>query len=261
MKAEDVAQALRRTYDTQSSAIVFEVTDSLGKARKTGREADAIAVNFWESRGLEVFGFEIKVSRSDWQRELQMPAKADAHFVRCDRWYLVTPKRAGHETPIARPSEIPGPWGWVEVTDAGKIEERKKAPKLVPSVQFDKRFAFALIRAASKMDRAEITRQVERRVKASEQDFTARVNTAAARLLKPEVEVDAELMTALREAFGPSLGWLAKPSIVSAIKLLRAVIDNGKYQSFNDVASELRKAADQVERAGLALEAATGDSK
>ena len=34
-----------------------------------GRYADAIAMNLWPSRGLAVHGFEIKISRGDWQRE------------------------------------------------------------------------------------------------------------------------------------------------------------------------------------------------
>lgn len=256
MKTEDVAEALRRAYDQQSSAIVFEVTDSLGNARKTGRQADAIAVTFWESRGLETLGFEIKVSRSDWQRELQMPAKADAHFVRCDRWHLVTPKRKGHETPIAQPSEIPGPWGWLEITDKGAVEVRKKAPKLVPSVQFDKRFAFALIRAAAKMDGKAISKEVDRRVKAAETEFTERVNAAAARLVRPDVDIDEPLMKALREAFGPSLNWLGKPDVVEAIKQFRAITGTRRYQKFDEVAADLRTAADQIERAALAFQAA-----
>lgn len=35
------------------------------------RSADALAFNFWTSRGLAVHGYEVKVSRSDWLRELK----------------------------------------------------------------------------------------------------------------------------------------------------------------------------------------------
>jgi len=250
MKADEVREHLRRIYNRPESAIMFEVTDGLGRGRRTGRLADAIAVSFWESRGLYIEGLEIKVSRSDWQRELQMPAKADAHFVRCDHWWLVTPQKKGHETPIAKIEEIPGPWGWMEITAKGEQVIRKKAPTMIPPVQFEKRFAFALIRAAVKGEYERIEREVKRRVAAEKGDFTESVNRAASLLVKPANDTaDAELMTALREAFGPSIAWLAKPKVVAAIKSMRAINEGRTHADFASAAKRLRDAADLVDRA------------
>ena len=38
------------------------------------RIADAIAFDCWESKGLEIHGHEVKVSRSDWLTEMRDPA-------------------------------------------------------------------------------------------------------------------------------------------------------------------------------------------
>lgn len=254
MKAEDVRRALQGHFSAGHQAIMFEVSDGVGHNRRTARLADAIGVGFWESRGMDVEGFEIKVSRSDWIREVQMPAKSNAHFVRCDRWWLVTPRRRGDQAPIAKAAEIPGPWGWMEITPAGKCEVVKKAPKLVPSVQFDKAFAFALIRAAAKYDAQLIAEEVARRVALAETGFTQRVNAQAAQLANPRRPVvDAPLMGKLREAFGPSIDWLGDEKVVEAIKAVRALSEARRYEAFGATATALREAADKVQRAADAL--------
>lgn len=249
MKAEEICAALRRHHSGHSQAIVFEVPDGVGNSKRTQRTADAIVINFWESRGLEIEGFEIKVERSDWQRELQMPAKADAHFVRCDRWWLVTPQASAPKGGVARAEEIPGPWGWMVITAKGEVQVLKKAPKLVPSVKFEKAFAFALVRAAARHRREEIAKEVERKVAERADDFTASVNAAAARLVKPAA-VDSSLQLKLREAFGPSLAWLEDQAIVDAIKAVRTMVP---LNTMRDQASALREAAAKIEAAAEAL--------
>jgi len=44
------------------------------------RTADYVAMDLWPSKGLALHGHEIKVSRSDWLRELKEPEKA-AEFI------------------------------------------------------------------------------------------------------------------------------------------------------------------------------------
>lgn len=259
MKAEDVKERLQAQFAGHHQAILFEVGDGLGRGRKTARVADAIGINFWESRGLDVSGFEIKVQRGDWLREVQMPGKGNAHFVRCDRWWLVTPARRASETPIAKPSEIPGPWGWMEVQKTGDAIVRKEAPKLVPSVPFDRAFAFSLIKAAARYDKDAVTAEVRRRMGEFETNFTQRVNAQAAQLAQPHKDhVDEPLMAALREAFGPRIRWLAKEKVVAAIQAWMQVRDT-RLDRMTDVAKSLREAADKLERAAGAVEALTGE--
>ena len=79
------------------------------------RTADALAIDTWPSKGLELHGFEVKCSRSDWLAELRQPDKAEAFRRYCDRWWLVTSDRT-----IVR-DDLPDGWGhmtmatqWVE---------------------------------------------------------------------------------------------------------------------------------------------------
>lgn len=68
-------------------AFVPKVRDAAGFSAT--RTIDAIAMSLWPSRGLELHGHEIKVSRSDWLRELKEPEKAEAFSSVVDRWWLV----------------------------------------------------------------------------------------------------------------------------------------------------------------------------
>ena len=43
----------------------------------------------WPSRGLYLHGFEIKVHRNDWLRELKNPAKAEEIAGYCHFWWVV----------------------------------------------------------------------------------------------------------------------------------------------------------------------------
>jgi len=179
-----------------------------------------------------------------------MPEKANAHFVRCDRWWLVTPRRANSQSPIAKAGEIPGPWGWMAIDPKGEVIVYKKAPKLVPAVQFDRAFAFALVRAAARHDREAIKREVDKRMAERKDDFTQRVNSAAARIARPESNVNEALMAKLREAFGPSISWIGEQAVVDAIKAVHQLRSHG---SLHEAVKSLREVADKVDRAVEAL--------
>lgn len=81
-----------------------------GAAFNANRTFDAIAIALWPSRGLTIDGFEVKVSRSDWQRELAQPEKAEDACKLVDRFSIVAPKG------VVYASEVPPTWGLLEVT-------------------------------------------------------------------------------------------------------------------------------------------------
>lgn len=87
---------------------------------------DFLAVACWQSDSYVVHGYEIKVSRSDWLRELKSPRKADMSMGRCDHWWLAAP--AG----ILKPGELPEGWGYVEISESGRARAKEKAPALRP---------------------------------------------------------------------------------------------------------------------------------
>ncbi len=79
------------------------------------RTFDAVAVSLWTSRGLTIDAFEVKVTRSDWQRELGKPQKAEDACRLVDRFWIVAPAGVVHD------GELPPTWGLMEVT-AGKVD-------------------------------------------------------------------------------------------------------------------------------------------
>jgi hypothetical protein len=70
------------------------------------RTADYVAMDLWPSKGLALHGHEIKISRSDWLRELKEPEKAAEFIPYMNFWWLV----ASHPR-IVRDGELPEGWG------------------------------------------------------------------------------------------------------------------------------------------------------
>ncbi len=118
-----VYAALRAKFAPPTYAMVTEVGNSTGVNCR--RWADAVAMSVWPSRGLEIHGVEVKVSRADWLKELADPDKAESICRFCDRWWL-----AVSDPSIVKPGELPPTWGLlamrgdrlVTVTAATKLE-------------------------------------------------------------------------------------------------------------------------------------------
>lgn len=135
MNTEQVRGLLRKRFAAPEWALMEEVAPTTGGG--TGY-ADAVAMNLWKSRGHVVYGFEIKISRGDWQRELKKPAKAESIFHYCDGWYVVALPG------IIKEGELPATWGYLEV-QGSKLVEKGKPPKLEPK-PLDRPFFASLMR-------------------------------------------------------------------------------------------------------------------
>jgi hypothetical protein len=133
---------------------LFEVRDSTGF--DSTRSADAIAISLYGSRGREINGFEIKVSRSDWLRELKAPEKAEEIGKFCDYFWLVT-----STADVANLDEIPAPWGWM-VARGSRLKVLKKAERLTP-VPLDRPMLCSLLYATRKQALAEMEAVIEER--------------------------------------------------------------------------------------------------
>ncbi len=126
---EDVINALRNKYDDGGSSYAFleQVGNATGWA--CNRHADAIAVALWKSRGLSITGFEVKVSRTDWLKELKNPGKAEPIAQYCHQWYLVV-----GDADIVQFGELPMNWGLMiphtktslKVTKTAVVNEKPK---------------------------------------------------------------------------------------------------------------------------------------
>ena len=106
MRESDVIALLAKRYQPPVWAFLPQLRNGTGYA-KAARTADAIAMALWPSRGLEIVGFEVKVSRADWLRELRDAEKAEEFFAVCDRWYVAAPDD------VVRADEVPPGWGWL----------------------------------------------------------------------------------------------------------------------------------------------------
>ncbi len=137
LNTREVEKRLNTRYSERGYAILFEVANATGGDCR--RHADAIAFGLWPSRGLSITGFEIKVSRSDWTKELKNPAKAQAIAKYCDEWYVVL----GDES-IVQPGELPKNWGlMVPYRDGLKVTV--EAPSL-EATPIDRGFLMAVVR-------------------------------------------------------------------------------------------------------------------
>lgn len=100
---------LRHVWPAPAHSCIPQVRNGTGYARNRTRTADALVFSTWPSRGLWLGGVEIKVSRSDWKKELADPGKASDIAQYCHHWYVAAPEGI---VPVA---EVPETWGLVEV--------------------------------------------------------------------------------------------------------------------------------------------------
>lgn len=139
MTANEVLNAINATHAAPEWVFLRDVANGTGGHCR--RRADAVAMNLWPSRGLEVRGFEVKVSRGDLKRELAAPEKADAIARYCDTWWIAAPRG------VVAAGELPLSWGLIEVGDRGarvrKQAERQEAQPLT------RHFVAALARAVA----------------------------------------------------------------------------------------------------------------
>ena len=141
MNTEEIIQALRVKYARPEYVLMPQVRARTGF---DARAADAIAMGLYSSRGLELIGFEIKVNRSDWLRELKDHAKADGFVEICDKWFIVAGEKG-----LVEKSELPIGWGLMEPWGHGlsikapsKLEKDPKANRWL----LDRKFVAAMVR-------------------------------------------------------------------------------------------------------------------
>jgi len=143
LRAEDIRAALTKKFCAPEYALFFEVGDATGGRAR--RWADAVAMGLWPSRGLTLSGFEIKVARNDWVKEMRQPAKAEAIAQYCSQWWMVT------SPGIIRDGELPELWGHFELHPNG-LRVIKQAPT-TEAAPISPAFLAALLRRASDLDR------------------------------------------------------------------------------------------------------------
>jgi hypothetical protein len=165
---------LRARYAAPAYAFLSHVRNGTGFSGAT-RTADALAMSTWASRGLHLYGFEIKSSRGDWLRELKDPGKADVIAGMCDFWFVV----AGDES-VVKDNELPPSWGLLVVTDdGGKLKLRKDAALLAEPRAITRKFLAAILRRAQ--EETATAGEIAAAVEAATQGQQAMISAAVAR--------------------------------------------------------------------------------
>jgi hypothetical protein len=133
LSAATVLEALERHYRKPDGSRDGEILIPEVQAPGSQRRADLVRVGTWASRGEGIDVHEVKVSRADWLRELDNPAKAEAWWPYCNRfWVAALPGVVGE-------GELPAGWGLMEFPPSGRrfkvrvpAETRKDVRLTVP---------------------------------------------------------------------------------------------------------------------------------
>ncbi|MBB3012032.1 hypothetical protein [Cupriavidus alkaliphilus] len=244
------AELARRLIATKFAApewaTMFEVAPRTGGGT---RYADAVAVNLWQSRGHAFHGFEIKVSRGDWLRELKDPAKAEEIQRFCDYWTIVAPKG------VVADGELPPTWGLLEMRP-DRLMQIKAGPKLDAQPITRAFFASLMRRGNEGLD------QLSAKKLAAER---AAMHTAIADQVEREVrnrtrdhERLKEQIAKFEQETGLSFSEWAGPD-ARTIKIAQALDDLSGWRDHSAL-SRLMDLAGELERAASTVRAAVGDT-
>lgn len=152
MDTAQLTLMLLEKYKEPEYLLLTEVPNATGM--KKSRTADAMAFSLWPSRGLTITGFELKVSRSDWLKERDDPAKAESLARYCDFWYLVVADKN-----IVQNGELPATWGLI-APRGSKLVVTKDATQL-PSENISRGFLMSVLRRAFDSGKSAINLQAK----------------------------------------------------------------------------------------------------
>jgi transcriptional regulator len=243
LNTQHARDMLQKRYPAPEWALMQEVAPKTGGGT---RYADAVAVNLWSSRGHAVHGFEIKVSRSDWLRELKQPEKAEDIFQYCDYWWILAPRG------IVKDGELPPTWGLLELRESG-ITQIKAAPKLAP-IAITREFFASLMRRGQEDIQAAAERMQRLTTQRARDDIDQRVEAEVKRRSRGFVELQ-ERVTKFAEETGIELDGYCGTSkaAIEMAKKLDVLTGYGKkeapFSRLTDLAAELERAAGTVRKA------------
>lgn len=234
--------ALLKSYPLPEYATFFEVGDATGG--RHSRWADAVSMACWPSRGLRIWGFELKASRSDWLREKKKPEKSCAIQRFCHHWVLVT------APDVILPGELPSTWGHL-VLKGGKLCWETPAPVLMPDA-LEPSFVAALLRRSGQASQEMLAQHLAEAVTAARAQVDEQVKREVARRASSSVNALAAIEKFKASTGVDLLSWTAAHvgEDFSAYRAAREAVDRIRYSTS---AKALRAAADAIEAADRAL--------
>lgn len=244
MNTSFVNAAIRRHYKAGEYAVMFEVGNATGN--NVRRHADAVVMNLWPSRGLLIEGIEVKVSRSDWRREIENPAKAEAIARFCDKWWVITPEG------IVQEHELPFNWGHMIVNDKGTLRVKKAAPKLDP-VQPDRGFIAAMLRRASDHDSKMIDALVNKQMQVERERIKIEIDRGVNDRTRKLGLVQDKLDKLKELGIDLNYGWEGAEEFVEAYNLGKRLRANYGLTGLKYTADNLEKAVSVIREVDASL--------
>lgn len=241
--ADKIRAAMRMLFKQPEWSLMFEVPNATGGA--ANRYADAVAMSLWPSRGLELHGFEIKVSRSDWRNEGKKPEKAEAIAKYCDRWFVVAPPGV---VPL---EELPPAWGLK--TYDGKWKTERDAQK-TDAATISRPFLAALLRrGCGGLSEGEIAALLEQRDQQREKLYQERVDREVDRRLREFKDLKAVVAT-FEAASGVEISraWDAG-NIGAAVRIVKQIGATNVYSGAAHMAAAHERSASELRQAIEAL--------
>lgn len=257
MNSTDLLNALRDHYikpgDTRPGCVLLtEVT----APNRTNR-ADAIHVGMWASRGYTVDVHELKISRSDFQRELDNPKKAEAWWPHSNTFWIVAP----HEQ-IAPPELLPAGWGLMVPGGRGR-----RFKKVVEAEHRDLRPSTVLLAAllvSMETDRNNALEAQRYRLDEQHHRQVAEVKREAGWRRDPATVQRLELMDQLEKLTGFRLtdwGYQTNATPETWAAAIRyALTEIRATEQINDMLTGLDKQADRMKQAAADIRAALADA-
>lgn len=240
MNSNDLIKLLKARFCQPAWVTISECSDRTGFRN---RAADLIALGIWPSRGLEIVGFEVKASRTDWLNELKNPAKADVIASQCDRWYLAVTDKS-----IVQPGELPAKWGLI--VPHGAITKIEVEAELEKKGDVKRSFFMAMIRRI--VEGTVPKDDVEKRVEAGlAEAIESKMSNDEWKLQNAEDKFKrlTERVDAFQKASGLNIAdsWKHDPTEVGkAVEIvLRHGVD-GKVKQLEWLVTRLREIADDV---------------
>lgn len=218
-------------------------------APTTTRRADLVHIGLWNSRGAGGIDVcELKTSRADFRREIDQPAKAEAWWPYCNRFWIVSP----HES-VTPPEELPDGWGLMVpgkarrfrvVVKPAEHEAKLSVPLLVTLLKCTETTRVNAVQAERDKLRGEHYQEMQKA------RAEARMNRA-----DPAVKARLELLDQLEAALGAKLDkypWVDTQihphAAAEALKALAAGANAVRYAQ-----EHARREAERLERASEEL--------
>lgn len=236
--SNDIVAGMAKRYAAPEWAMFFNVANGTGW--QGSRYADAIGMSLFPSRGLELHGFEFKVSKSDYRREAAQPEKAESIAAYCDRWWVVTPPG------LLDGENLPPNWGWLAY-DGRAFYTKQKAAKLEAKA-IDRPMLAALLRRAHESNDRRLEVQVAEKTASVEAEIIKRVT----REIESRTRRHAELQKAV-EKFEQHAGFKIETwngdDLGKAVAVVQSVGVTSTYQNAGDLSRRFRGIADQIDKA------------